>query len=212
MKTSATRSAVALAALLVSGCARTGIHSQVNLEDSSSYKKFIVVVNVQDLGLRQTAEKRFVEKLAARGVEGVPSHVVLFPGKVYQDDEIASKLDELAVEAIVVVEPTGTGSSFHYVPPTTRTQTDARVYGNQVKGSSTTTTTGGYNVSKPWASFNARVMDASSGNIVWTASATTNGNAYAGAGNLVKSMAGKTVSQMAKDGLLRGWQLPAGSR
>ena len=79
----------------------------------------------------------------------------------------------------------------------------ATVIGNTVSGRSTSTTTGGYSVDKPWAEYEAVVFDVVSGQTVWIASMKSGGNAFADWGDLARSMAKTTSERLWNDGVVR---------
>ncbi|MBE3046006.1 hypothetical protein IMZ48_26400 [Candidatus Bathyarchaeota archaeon] len=163
----------------------------------------MVYVNFSDLGLRQDAERQFRTSLAAHRVAAVPSSEILFPGRTYSTEEIGKILVDAKVEAVLVVAAAGTGTNASWIPQTTTTQATATVAGNTVSGQATTQTYGGYAVNKPWAQFDASLYDLASGKNVWVARMSSKGNAFAGWGDLARSMAKKTAAQLVKDRILK---------
>jgi hypothetical protein len=57
-------------------------------------------------------------------------------------------------------------------------------------------------VQDPTASFDLKLIDIESGNVVWSSAAHTEGNAFADGDDLLRSVVRKTVDQLAKDGLV----------
>lgn len=187
------------------GCASTRMTSQLNPEFSQqTFSKVLVHANFQSLEARQLAEEKICAELnALPECECVKSSDAFFPGREFSPEEVSARLAELAVDGVLTLEPTGSGSTSQYVPKSSTTTGNAQISGNTVRGSSTTTEYGGYNVSKPWASYEASLIATEDGETAWYATAATGGNAYANWKDLVRSAAGKTVSQLRADGAVR---------
>lgn len=196
--------AAVLVAVLLAGCATTRMASQVNREAGGrSFGKVLVHGNFQNLEYRQLAENKLCAELSATGVACLKSAEVFFPGQEYSADQIAERLSELQVDAVLALQPTGSGTSSTYVPQTSHTIGSATVSGNTVTGSSTTRTSGGYNISKPWANYEAVLWATSDGKVAWYATAASGGNAFAGWDDLISSASSKTVSKLVSDGVFR---------
>lgn len=186
-------------ALLLPACARTSMTSIPAPElRGRAFRNILVAAAIGDLGLRQDMEVRLASRTAPAQVRFVPSHQVLYPGRTYSPDETASILRQNQIDAVLVITPGDAGATSAYVPPT---YSSGCTMWSPQSGCTrvTTTTTGGYTLNRPWASFTAQLYDANSGAVVWVATATTGGNAYASAHTLVRSMADKTVAQLARD-------------
>lgn len=109
------------------------------------------------------------------------------------------------------------GSAVTNVPGTVTTQCTA--YSTE-QGciAAQSTTSGAYSYAKPWATFSAQLIARPTPGAtpvpVWAATANSGGNAFAGASTLVRSVVGKTVSQLIADGIIsKGhantpWRLP----
>jgi len=134
--------------------------------------------------------------------EFIPSHQVFFPGRQYDNTEVATLLREHHIDATLVILPGDVGSTTGYVPPT---YTSGCTLWSSTQGCAqvTTTQSGGYSYNKPWAQFTASLYDVNTGKAILVASATTGGNAYAHSSTLVRSMADKTAAQLLGDGLVR---------
>ncbi|MGF1614795.1 MAG: hypothetical protein ACFCVA_13045 [Gammaproteobacteria bacterium] len=134
--------------VLLTGCATTRMTSQINSEVlGRSFGKVLVHGNFQNLEYRQLAEDKICTELSRIATcECLKSSEVFFPGQNYSSDEIASRLNELHIDAVLALQPTGSGKSSTYVPQTSHTTGSATIIGNTVTGSSTTQTYGGYNI------------------------------------------------------------------
>jgi hypothetical protein len=197
------RMAAALCLLLACACARTSMTSMPAPESRGRELSNIMIMgNFADLGLRQQTEIRFADQNNVRGVKFLPSSTLLFPGREYSQAEIAAVLRDNSIDATLVISPYEAGSSSQYIPPT---YTSGCTVWSSSSGCQqvTTTQSGGYTYSKPWAQFVAQLYDARTGNVLWYATAATSGNAYASSTTLVRSMADKTVSRLVSDGVIR---------
>jgi hypothetical protein len=169
-----------------------------------TFSTILVEGNFQSLEHRRLAEERLCSELTNKTTcKCVTSSSAFFPGQEYTPEQIKETLDQIGIDAVLTLQPTGSGTSSTYVPQSSSTTSNAYITGNTVRGSSKTQTYGGYNVNKPWASFEAKLSTSTDGEIVWYATAESGGNAYAGWDNLIKSAAGKTVSTLVRDGVLR---------
>ncbi|MDH3890932.1 MAG: hypothetical protein OEV49_07585 [candidate division Zixibacteria bacterium] len=203
------RCPIVLAILLaLCGCATTSMHSRRNREfRDAAYKNLLVIAAFGDLSLQEALERKIRDELALLHVRCEMGHEVIFPGKSYTAEEYSELIDSLWVRGVLIITSSGSGYSKTYIPPSTRTKTKGtatRTYGGgfRYNEKSKTTTSGGYNIHKPWASFVAELYDVNTGEPVWYATASTRGNAFANFKNVVRSMGEKTVTMLAKDSLL----------
>jgi len=167
-----------------------------------SFHNILVFANFPDLGLRRDSEMRFAAASLPDHYRFVPSHQLFFPGRQYSQEEIGSILRNNSIDAALVVAAGGTGSSSTYVPPTYKTGCTVWTTSGGCQ-QTTTTSSGGGTYSKPWAQFSAQLFDATTGQIVWYATATTGGNAYARVSTLVHSMTDKTLEKLSTDRVIR---------
>lgn len=222
---------LALASMVTQGCASTSMSDFVSPDhDGRKFKTILVVVDSEDLGLRQQIESRACDSLAGCGARGLKSCEIFFPGREYQPEEYRSIMAERDIDAVLVLSRGESGFASQYVPESYHTTTSAygssttNAYasssatrtGNVVQGSaygtsrttgqvtaqSTTTKTGGYNVYKPWARFQVELIDLESGVVVWTAQGDSRGNGYNDQEDLWQSLADSTVKTIRKRSLL----------
>ncbi len=201
------RSEVLVSLLLIAaaGCASTRMTSQVNPGYvGRHFNKVFIHGNFQSLEQRHLAEEELCVALA-RTVpwECLKSAEVLFPGQFYSPEQIRDRLDELGVDAVLVLQPTGSGTSSIYIPPSTHTTATASAYGNAATASSTTYTSGGFNLSMPWTNYEVMLWSRADGQVAWYATAVSSGNEFAGWDDLIRSAARKTVERLAADGIIR---------
>jgi len=124
----------------------------------------------------------------------VLSHELFLMEAQHSDEEYRELLDELGVEAIVLVFPEGAGHSETYIPQRTYTRTKG--------GSTTSQTYGGYNILKPWFNFEAQLYDVKEDELVWYATISSSGNTFSNLKTLVKAAGGKVVKKLVQDQLI----------
>jgi len=187
-----------LLAVCFTSCASTKIASQVNPEVvGRSFSKVLVYGNFSSLSYQQLAEEKLCAGLTQEvDCACVKTSEVFFPTQQYSDEDIAKRLDELGIEAVLTLQSAGSGTSSTYVPQTSHTTGTATVTGNTVTGSSTTQTYGGHDVNKPWANFEADLWSRVDKKIAWYATASSGGNAFANWNDLIASAANKAVSRL----------------
>jgi len=185
-------------------CASTNVRSQVDPQvRGRNYNCIMVFVNFQDLGLRQDTERQIQSFLTTKNSQVIPSVDLFFPGRTYTTEESNKILTDASVDGILVISSAGTGTSVSWLPQTTTTRGSATVTGNTVSGTATTSTYGGYNITKPWAEFDATLIDLTTKSVVWIARMSSRGNAFADWKDLTWSMAQETSSQLKKDKIIK---------
>jgi len=198
------RSLAGLCALVLAACAHTHMTSQLNPEAADRrFSKVLAFAVFGKLDYRKAAEERLCSKIRDEsGTECLEAEKVFFPGQHYSQDAMARRLHDLNVDGVLALEPAGSGTSSTYLPISSHTTGSASVSGNTVSGSSTTTTYGGYDIKKPWADYQVLLWATADSTTVWYATASSNGNGYAGWDDLIHSAADKTVSELSAAGLL----------
>ena len=189
-----------LTLLVVAGCASTTLTSMVNpARTPKVFTKVMVHFPLSDLGLRQTVEEEFrSHDLFDRFV---PSFELLFPGQEYTPEQAREILRQHEVDAVLVISLRDAGSSTSYVPQSATTT--CTLWSTSDGCTQTqTTTSGGYSVAKPWASFQSSLYDFETGEVAWTASAQTAGNKWADAEDLLRSLARKSVDRLREERLI----------
>lgn len=192
-----------LLVLGVVGCASTSMSSLVNSNISPrEYQRVMVAFPLADLELRQVAEDEFVRRAAVPD-RFVPSYKLFFPGQQYGDEEFVAVLRENNVDAVLMISLSDAGTSSVYVPQGSSTTTCTTWTSSQGCVQASTSTSGGYSLNKPWASFTAALVDLEQSAVVWYATARTGGNAFADSEDLLRSMARKTMETLNGDGVVR---------
>ena len=136
--------------------------------------------------------------LPERGIQAVPSYEVYFPGREYSADQVQELLREHGIESVLIVRVERTGVSG------VRDEGDTSPTVNVIVEDQEPTVLEPATLQiekspKPWADFSVSLYDTDAGLVVWTATASTSGNAYAGAKTLLRSLAKKVVEQLALD-------------
>jgi len=197
--------------LILGGCASTDITAFKDPAFKTvTFRRILVVANTSDLGERQNIESRMVESFQKAGIFAMQSLELFPPTRSFSGEQKIELLKNAKLDAYISINIGESGVEQTYIPPTqstTKTEGTVRVNDNsaQYKENSTTTTDGGRTLSKPWANFSTSLNDVSSGALVWIASSSTGGNAYATINTVRQSYCDKVVTQLRKDGLVEGY-------
>lgn len=190
------------ALVLAAGCASTALTSLPAPEAQGRiFHHVLVVAAVADLDLRQTTELRLASHSISGAFDLVPGYTILFPGREYTKEEVASVLRAHNIDATLVIQPSAAGATPVYVPPTYVTSCTSWNAATGCGQTATTQVSGG-DYALPWERFVASLYDAATGNSIWIATATTKGNIFADDQTLANSMADETVARLIADGLL----------
>lgn len=189
---------VATAASLAA-CASTAMTSMVNPDVAApEISRVLVFFPSDDLADRQRVEGAFADRKGS--ITFVPAHTVLFPGRTYSEMEVSDRLVAESIDGVLVVSLSDVGSSTSILPTTS--QTRCTLISSGGCQATTTTTTGGGTISKPNAAFQLALVEPSSREVIWVATAESGGNAFADMDNLIDSLADETMSQLVSDGLI----------
>jgi hypothetical protein len=185
-----------LVGLLLSACASTKMTSQVNPEVlGRPFRKVLAMGNFQSLEYRRLAEQTLCSGLVGRiGCQCVKSSDVFFPGQQYSAEQIASRLTELRIDAVLILQPTGTKGSSIYAPQSSYAIGNAIILGNTVMGGTIIFDT-------PWATFEAILVATSDHKVAWYATAES--AASKGWASLIKSASRTTVKRLVSDGVFQ---------
>jgi hypothetical protein len=166
----------------------------------SQYSNIGVLVDVPDPILQRDAEMRFVAELQATGVKAV-AYSSLVPLTIRSSpEERLEILEDRGADAVLHVFCTSAGSTSFYVPQTSTLTGSVNPATGDVWA--TSTTYGGYTMSKPWADYVVELIGLRSGDVVWIGYSETRGNAFADSKTLMRSLADKTADQIVKDGVV----------
>lgn len=190
----------AILLLVVSGCmASTSVNSMsAPTNVGVQYHRVLVDFPTNDLEWRKTTEDAFVE----RDSSFVASYTIFFPGRTYSHDEIASLYVQYHLDATLMIASSGTGVDTYTTPLQTSTTCGAASDGVSVAAACASRQSGGDSYRKPWAQWTAKFWNVKTGEMVWMASSSTGGNAFANWHTVMHSMVKSTVSKLRQDHLI----------
>ena len=193
---------LACALLLTQGClASTNMASVRNPAWAPrSIDSMLIWVESGDLNVRREMEDEFEAKGWEYDIEIVPALDLFFPGNSYSEDEVSEALGRREITVILHLVPGASGTQVTQRPTTTTT--GCSIWTSSQGCVQATSTTSSGSVSRGYAEHSLSLIDVVDQNTIWTASAATGGNAYAGRGTLRKSLVGKTLEQLIRDGVL----------
>lgn len=200
---------IALFSVLTVGCASTNITAVKDPAFADRiYLKPAIYANTEDLQWRRSLEDTFVSELKKHGIESLTTIELAPPTREYRPDELAKILADNGVDALLLVEISQTGVENRYIPQTSSTTTThgtVSTSGNSgaYQGQSHTTTTGGYEVSLPWAQMQTSLIDTATGQKAWIASSYTGGDEFTNFDNIRTSYCKEVLRQLIADGLLQ---------
>jgi hypothetical protein len=182
-------------ALLCAGCASTQMTSfKDSSYESAVYKRLLVVVNVADLEKRFYFESKMSTVFNDTGVYAKEGYKLFPPTRTLNDSEKIDLLRQENIDGYISVDVGESGIAQIYIPPTHAHKNGAR---------SEAIASSGYTISKPWAEYYAKLIDASSGKTAWISSAFTGGNAFATNNTVINSFCDKILSQLVADKLIK---------
>jgi hypothetical protein len=196
------RSATAGSLLLTVACASASISSIVAPESvGHTYHRVLVLAPFGDIGMRRFVEESFEAWSQDSGTKFLPAYRLLFPGRSYTAAEVAQVLRTNGIDATLLLEPESSGTSTTYIPPTYKVTCTQWMSGTGCTQAQSTSS-GGTQVSKPWATFSAKLFDANTGAVAWIATGSGGGSAFTDESNVYKAIANSTVRQLGIDHLV----------
>jgi hypothetical protein len=182
--------------LLLASCATTEVTSFKDREYAKSNYNKIAVWALMGPVSRQKVERALVVSLGEQGVSAVSLIDLIPPTRDPSGKEIKQTIQGQGCDGVLVIRLIDAYTKYSSTPGYSST-----VWG---KNSSFTTYSGGETVSLPRVKFKIDLMDTDSEKTVWTSSTFTAGNAGAGGGTLVNSLASSTVKKLKEDGMIGG--------
>lgn len=195
----------ATALLFAGGCASTNMTSfRDPAYRTQGFSKIIVYANTYDLGWRSSIEDAIVVGLTNAGVAAIGSMDIIPPTRHMAREQIDSALAVHDVDAFLLLTVGNTGQDRVYIPArnsTTSTSGTVTTYGGMVRysESSSTSTAGGYEISKPWASATTNLFDARTGKMAWMATSFSGGDGYANLETVLYSYCNEVVSRLVSE-------------
>ncbi len=162
-----------------------------------------------DLRMRTAAEAAMAQALTERGVTTSSLGALTFPGKTLTDDEIAELVRKTGADGFLVLKPINSWVDEQWIPPTITTSGGYGAYGRPWGwGQSTTWVSGGYNVSRPRATFDVRLFDVAKEDVAWVASIGAAGGGDAAFVELRCEAGRAAIERLVADGLLETHTAP----
>lgn len=204
------RFAIAFLCLLVTGaCVRSDISSYTDpaFRQSSAVSSMVVFGFGMSLEERGVVESAAVARLEAAGLRGIRGIDIAPPTRQLDDAQLVRAILNTGADSVLVIEPTGKGTTSTYVPPTYH---PGSVYGTATTTGNFTTlnlyqtpgyTSGGYSISKPHASYAAVLFEADTGAQLWQASIQSRGSAFDDYRSVAEGMAGDVIDELTGSGL-----------
>lgn len=165
----------------------------------------LVMAAEMPLNSKISAETTMSESLSNRGVRAVRAIDLFPPTRSFTDSEMDEAIARERIDAILVLTLDEKGSSTGYMPqttvPGTTTGTATRV-GNTYYYQAQTTPSysyGGFGVQYPTGNYSARLYNAMSKKMMWTASGSAIGHAYQNHSDLMPGIASGIVGRMVSD-------------
>lgn len=192
------------AVFLIAGCATANLSSYQDPKYANKrYSSFVVVTNFSDLDATRFIESKACEEFAKRGVQCKRGIDVFPPTRTLTNEQWVAAFDATGMEAIVFLELTDAYSTQTYIPQTSTTTGTATSSGyGTANYRGTTTTSGGYNVSKPVEKYSITVVDGKTGEKEILLTGSARGNAFASSNDLSESLAETLAQELGKAGLI----------
>lgn len=189
---------------LLSGCVGTVVVSQVNPDTGAHrFNKVMVFGKFEDLWRQRLAEEELCEEIARVSERKcVQSLKTFFPKQGYTKQEISARLSQLGVDAVLTLRPKGVTLSTEHTTKTSPNDGFPMIGDTDYK-SSTTKTYESHSANNRWLEYEAVLWSPSEEKTVWYAESSSNMDAFREWGDLIDSVARKTVSQLAYDGFLK---------
>lgn len=201
------------------GCAVTELSSFTD-PDFTNYHpaRVMLTAGLEHLDQKAEAEDIFLDAFKGLDLSCCRSIDVLLPTRQYADEELFAALKKAQVQAVLLIRETDYYEDLAYVPQTSTTSSygnlSANTYysGNRAytygtgHGTSYTTTSGGYYVSKPRVRHELKLYDVPSKRVAWIGGAFTQGSGKAQFEHLIGSLARETARRLKKDGLAEAVQ------
>jgi len=172
--------------------AGTDFDSAKNESYKKALPKSIVFYVLADVATVKEVESNAVDECKnstprAKETICVPFSSLSFIGKQYSEEEVRKIAEKNKNDAFIYLKPTVAGSN-----------TGTQVY-NAVGQNAAVSNT----VDKPWIRYEASLIDAKSGEIIWSGSGETRGNAFSNKTDVFRTAGKKTIRKLKDDGLIK---------
>lgn len=187
----------------------TDIEAYLDPAYTDYQSSIILLVASGTAEFRKQIEKKANKRIAKKyGVTILRYNDIFVPTRQWNAEQMTSVLDELGVDSVLEITSEGYDSDFQriHTGSTTYSSGSANIYGNNVYGSSTSTTSNNYmTFASDSAQVSAKLTDRANGNTVWIAGVSTKGSGtmMVGAGWTASSVISNLVKNWKVHGLLR---------
>ena len=171
--------------------------------DNITLERILIVAPYKDIGIRRETEYEFICQFMLSDVIGISSLELIPPLKEYTQSEIDNILDKNKIDAILVIALEDFWTEETYVPKSSITKGSMTWYGNSLKYNGYTQEFGGFYVSSPSVSFELRLYDKKSGEIIWLATTVTKGNALDNYKTLSNSLARESIKKLVEENVIQ---------
>ena len=177
-------------------CASTDISSFRNPDiDISNYKKIVVYGNSRDIDFHTTLETDLVNAFTEKNIFAVSSIELISPIKEYTAEEIHNIFIENSIDGYLSVAVVSATEESAYVPQRSHTNYRSEYVNGKLTSVPYTTTSGGYSVSYPKASFDIILTDIKTGQIAFKATANSEGDEFSDMKTISKSLTKKIAEE-----------------
>jgi hypothetical protein len=167
--------------------------------------KVVLVINIQNLDIRDAIENRLSKELSRRGVEVLDERDLFPPTRQWDPEARKRILEQHGVTSVIVFDVGDSSHTVSQIGSNTYSSATAYGYGNSATATGTSTTVPIVSANSE-SSFSAVLLDVSSGRIAWTADIHTKagGTLFAGGKKDANAAAKAVVKSMSADGHIAG--------
>lgn len=194
---------VAIFLFIITSCASTKITSVVDPEfKKAQFSDVLVISTFSDLMYKEKIEDNFKKFGNSKNISISTGSEILPPTRNYSNYEISNILEYNNIDCILVIALQDYWTSQTYVPKSTTTYGSASIIGNTIVYSQKKKNYGGGFISKPRVTFESRLFDAKTGNVIWRSTSLTKGNALADFSDLSSSLSRTTINKLLTDRII----------
>lgn len=194
---------VAIFLFIITSCASTKITSVVDPEfKKAQFSDVLVISTFSDLMYKEKIEDNFKKYGKSKNISISTGSEIMPPTRSYSNAEISNILEYNNIDCILVIALQDYWTSQTYVPKSTSTYGSASIIGNTIVYSQKKKNYGGGFISKPRVTFESRLFDAKTGNVIWRSTSLTKGNALADFSDLASSLSRTTINKLLTDRII----------
>lgn len=161
----------------------------------SEYKRILICGDIRDIEIRKTIEKDLVNEFTQNGKNVISSIDVISPLKEYSKTELNQIYLKNNIDCILSVSIINTVEGEEYIPQQTYINYTSTYVNGIPISVPLTTTTGGYSESYLKVDFEIKLTDVETGEIVFRATANSEGDDISDMGAISKSLSEKITEE-----------------